>query len=276
MNIENVNNTEKKYPRKLITIKSNNSELNKEIKRLQTISINVWPSKYFFFLNGWILRFSDDLSNRSNSVLPSDYYGSNLREDIEFVEKIFNSYRRVPKFVIHNQSKPTELEKILVKNGYIKEQRILDVMSCKIANFISNKGNQEINIVNSQYGDNSWFEFMSQNKDVISKQTLNQIKIPTKQFLSAKNNYNNIIGAIFAVLDPHGNLYIANLLVAKSYRRKRVSTSLISHLITWGIQHQPSAKFSFLHVDSRNHGAISMYKRMGFERLYSYCYYSKK
>ncbi|MFW9992770.1 MAG: GNAT family N-acetyltransferase [Candidatus Odinarchaeota archaeon] len=244
-----------------------------EISRLQCASANVWPAKHYFFLNGWLLRFSDDSSNRANSVLPGEYYGSNAREDIEIVEKAYRAFGKDPKFVIHKYVKPEGLEELLIECGYQKLSRSLDVMTCRVADFVKTGGNQDIVMTSSLHGDGSWFDFLASTDDRIPDQVTTRIILPSKQFISASKD-GEIVGTAFAVLDPRGYLYIANLVVDNRYRRKRIATSLMSRVIAWGMQQ--GAIHAWFHVDSENDGAITMYKRMGFEWVYRYGYYCKE
>jgi hypothetical protein len=41
-----------------------------EVIFVQEIANNCWPAKEYFFLNGWILRFTDGATSRANSVIP--------------------------------------------------------------------------------------------------------------------------------------------------------------------------------------------------------------
>ena len=60
-----------------------------KVRKLQEIFLNSWPAKDYFFLNGWILRFTEGVTWRSNTVIPLNYHGTKktLGEDIHKVEK---------------------------------------------------------------------------------------------------------------------------------------------------------------------------------------------
>ncbi|MBY9001315.1 MAG: hypothetical protein KGD64_10395 [Candidatus Heimdallarchaeota archaeon] len=61
------------------------------VSHLQELSNNSWPAKNILLLNGWIIRISEGVTNRANSVLPLRYSGTNVHEDIKEVENIYSS-----------------------------------------------------------------------------------------------------------------------------------------------------------------------------------------
>ena len=67
----------------------------KEIKRFQEFLMNSWPAKDYYFLNGWILRFTKGVTSRANSVFPIKYTGTQktLNTDISLVEKAYKAHR---------------------------------------------------------------------------------------------------------------------------------------------------------------------------------------
>lgn len=69
-------------------------KLKKEVKDLQEYLMNSWPAKHYYFLNGWILRFTDGVTSRANSVFPVRYTGTQktLDEDIDLVEKAYKAH----------------------------------------------------------------------------------------------------------------------------------------------------------------------------------------
>ena len=73
-----------------------------EIKKLQEILMNSWPAHHYYFLNGWIMRFTEGVTSRANSVFPLNYTGdpNNLERDIIFVEKAYQAYNLPAIFTI--------------------------------------------------------------------------------------------------------------------------------------------------------------------------------
>lgn len=92
----------------------------REIKRFQEFLINSWPAKYYYFLNGWILRFNDGITSRANSVFPVSYTRTQktLDKDIDIVEKAYKAHNLPPVFTMHEFHEPKKLRDKLLKRGY--------------------------------------------------------------------------------------------------------------------------------------------------------------
>jgi hypothetical protein len=101
-----------------------------EVISVQEIANNFWPAKEYFFLNGWILRFSDGATSRANSVLPLPYFGKSLEEDINLVERTYQIHNLPPKFMLHDYYAPSELKTKLKDLNYEIEP-IVDIMGNK-------------------------------------------------------------------------------------------------------------------------------------------------
>jgi len=97
----------------------------KEVKQFQEFLINAWPAEHYFFLNGWILRFTKGVTYRANSVFPTKYTGNrdSIETDIDIVEAAYKSFNLPTIFTMHEYFLPKELDKILRKREYIELDR---------------------------------------------------------------------------------------------------------------------------------------------------------
>jgi hypothetical protein len=84
----------------------------------QELTNNAWPAKEYFFIHGWILRFSDGFFSRANSVLPLHYFGSDVEEDIHNVERIYRNKGSFVIFQIPDYTMPSNLDSSLESLGY--------------------------------------------------------------------------------------------------------------------------------------------------------------
>ncbi|MFX1314026.1 MAG: hypothetical protein ACFFHD_15680, partial [Promethearchaeota archaeon] len=89
------------------------------VRSLQENLINSWPAQYYFFHNGWILRFNDGVTSRANSVIPLNYYGNKttIYKDIEIVERAYRKYNLPTIFMMHDYYKPSYLRYKLIERG---------------------------------------------------------------------------------------------------------------------------------------------------------------
>jgi len=92
----------------------------KEIKQFQEFLLNSWPAKHYYFLNGRILRFTDGITSRANSVFPIRYTGTDetLNYDIDIVEKAYKEHNLPAVFTMHEFHEPENLKDKLLKRGY--------------------------------------------------------------------------------------------------------------------------------------------------------------
>lgn len=77
------------------------------------------------------MRFSDVATSRANSVLPLHYFGKNLEEGINLVEKTYKIHNLPPKFMLHDYYAPSELIKELMDLNYDVDP-IVDIMGNRI------------------------------------------------------------------------------------------------------------------------------------------------
>ena len=102
---------------------------------------------------------------------------------------------------------------------------------------------------------------------------MNRIVIPQKRFIIAYYEQ-KIVGTLMGILDPHGFLYIADVLVEPKFERKKIATSMFFKIINeWAIPN--GVKTIWLQVEIENIKALNLYTKLGFKKAYSY-YYLKK
>ena len=249
----------------------------KEVKRFQEFLMNAWPAEHYFFLNGWILRFTKGVTYRANSVIPVNYTGnkSSIESDIEKVEAAYKSYNLPTIFTMHEYFKPKNLDEKLRERGYVKQDPTKALL-IEVNNF--NLG--EINIeINYELYDNRVNEFSSllakftkrdNYQQEIIKEITRRINIPEKCFVIAKVEGKSV-GTLMGVLNPQGFVYIADVFVVPEFRRQRIATSMLKTVIKeWAIPN--GAKNIWLQVELENNNAMKLYHSLGMNKVYSYYY----
>ena len=249
-----------------------------EIIEYQLKFFNIWPPKYYFFMNGWILAFTGGVTGRSNSVSIVNYTGNDLDRDINLVESTYAKFHLPVRFKISDCLEPPELENELLKRGYIYSDYSIITMG---SNDMSTNGklNEELvyKFTNDQTPEFSHFlEAFSSNyteDQRIMADITQRVIIPKKLFILAMIE-KNIVGSVMAVLDPQGCMYIAELLVHPDYRRQQIGSSLLIKTILWG--KNLGASSIWLHVEKDNTKALALYKKLDFQIWYSYRYLLKE
>ncbi len=252
-----------------------------EIRRLQEILMNVWPAHHYYFLNGWILRFTNGVTARANSVFPLNYTGNvnNLDQDIKFVEKAYKFYDLPTIFTIPDFFEPNNLDAKLLKHGYQQSGCITYTMINSAQELIDEKINEEFTYIVHSERTNKYSNFMAkftlrnQEAQKVLGELSNRIIIPQKRFIIAEYD-NKVIGTLTGILDPHGFLYIVDVLVHPDFRRQKIATSMFFSIINkWGMLND--VKTIWLQVETENIEAMNLYSNLGFKKAYSYYYLEK-
>jgi len=249
----------------------------KEIKQFQEFLLNSWPAKHYYFLNGWILRFTDGITSRANSVFPIGYTGTDetLDYDIDIVEKAYKEHNLPPVFTMHEFHEPVNLKDKLMTRGYEMYDHT-SALGIKIDDIQYRTKNNEFDytIFNSRVKEISEFliKFSKWNENEQNTiQEINQrIVIPKKCYIITKYQ-NKVIGTLLAVLVPQGYLYIGDMFVHPDYRRQNIATSMLIRLIDeWAVLN--AVKNIWLQVEKSNIEALNLYHKLGMKKLYNYYY----
>ncbi len=249
-----------------------------EVIKVQEIANNAWPAKEVFFLNGWIIRFSDGATSRANSVLPLDYRGNDLESDILKVEETYRSHDLNPIFMLHDYYCPSDLHSKLLSIGYQPTEYTVDIMGLDIENFLKKVNQTEFKIESSLERTKEWSEALFR---LDTKRTENvrrgifhimdRIVVPQKRYFSIKVG-KQIIGILLGILD-RGYLGIMYLIVDPEFRRRGAATMLLANTIEW--TKQRNGRYMYLQVVRENQGAVQLYKQLNFKNWFSYYYMMK-
>ncbi len=252
-----------------------------EIKRLQEILMNSWPADRYYFLNGWILRFTEGVTARANSVFPLNYTGdlNTIDKDISFVEKAYQAYKLPAIFTVPDFFEPNYLDTKLLEHGYQQLGCITHTMIASVQDLRNETINEEFTYVYYSERVKEFSNFLAgyserdQDAQKVLDAIANRIVIPQKCFIIAKSE-NRVVGTLMGILDPLGFLYIADVLVDPDVRKQNISTSMFFKIIKeWGIPN--GVKKVWLQVESENKEAMNLYTKLGLEKAYSYYYLEK-
>ena len=97
-----------------------------DIKTIEDLSLNAWPSHQMQVYDGWILRFSYFYTHRTNCVEPIGASILPLEEKIPYCETIYDRWETPCIFKISPLTDPA-LDGTLAERGYHTEHRV-DVM----------------------------------------------------------------------------------------------------------------------------------------------------
>jgi ribosomal protein S18 acetylase RimI-like enzyme len=249
----------------------------KEVKQFQEFLMNAWPAEQYFFLNGWILRFTKGVTYRANSVIPINYTGNItlIEDDIEMVENAYKTFSLPTIFTMHENFEPKKLDEILRNRGYIEQDRT-DALLMQVNNLEINQINKDFSYEN--YDDRvddfssllTRFTKRDKYQQEIIKEITSRIVVPKKCYIIAKLE-GEPIGTLMGVLNSHGYLYIADVFVVPEFRRQKIASSMLKTIIKeWAVSN--GAKNIWLQVELQNNDAMKLYENLGMKRIYSYYY----
>jgi len=253
-----------------------------DIKQLQEILMNSWPAHHYYFLNGWILRFTHGVTSRANSVFPLHYIGdlNNLEKDISLVEKSYQAYKLSTIFTIPDFFEPNNLDIKLLELGYQQFGCITYTLIASLQELRNETINEEFTYYFHSKREKEVSNFLGRhtNRNQSAQKVLNalanRIIIPQKCFITAKNK-NKVVGTLMGILDPNGFLYIADVLVEPNLRQQNIAKSMFFKIINdWAIP--KGVKKIWLQVEIENKEAMNLYTKLGFDKAYSYYYLEKR
>jgi ribosomal protein S18 acetylase RimI-like enzyme len=240
------------------------------IVQYQELSSNAWPARENIFLNGWVVRVSEGVTKRANSVLPVRYTGQNLLEDVRIVEKIYREEDLPVIFQLPDYFEPSNLQETLLSLGYRSTDETL-VMTANIENIYTDKNNECTYSIEAT-GSDHWFHALLHFSDRFRTaegigSIIGRISLPRAFCYAWKNN--KVLGIGLGVMEGR-YLGIFDLIVHPEYRRKRIGQSLIGEMVEWSKSN--SVSNIYLQVEGNNSRAISFYEKIGLKECYRYRY----
>jgi N-acetylglutamate synthase len=240
--------------------------------RIEEAALNAWPAPCQMVYDGWLLRFAGGHSKRVNSVNP--LYASTLpfKEKIYTCEAIYASQGQLCLFRVNEFNTTPELTQALQAAGYStfdptyvlgRDLVLGDDVHC------------DLTILEMPTDD--WFRMRD-----------HFIRVPATDRLAHESVLQSIVPemvlmGLFAGGKPvacgmgvvEGSLMgFFSIYTASTWRRKGYGRLIMEALSDWGIER--GATYGYLQVEGDNHPALSMYARLGFERIYAYEYFRKR
>jgi ribosomal protein S18 acetylase RimI-like enzyme len=242
------------------------------IRRFEEISNNAWPALQTLQYDGWLLRFADGVTKRSNSV--SMLYQSTmpLHEKIAFCETVYRRHGIAPCFKVTEISTPEGIDEVLKAAGYFIHSRIL-FMTVNISEGLLYE-NTEITLTNHWSG--GWIDdFISmngfdENRKPVYFAIMEQLRL-NKALVSVVRDGRRVAVGLGILEGKYIGLF--DIVVDPSCRRQGLGRQVVGHLMAWG--RSEGASMAYLQVLSDNVPAIDLYRKMGFTERYHYWYRMK-
>ncbi len=242
-----------------------------QVRRLEAVSFRAWPAASVQYDGSWQIRLTGGHpSKRVNCVVALDRSDTrDIRLRLEKARRKFESYGREMVFR-ETPLAPVAVMDVLRDDGWRRFDEsmvmVLDLATLAEHDVMDHLPSQDI----GRFVDAS---LILQNEDAALKPALaeliSNIKPPSGLFLvEAPHN-----GPVAAVICVHDNdlTGLLQLAVGESHRRQGMGFELTYAALRWA--RLRGAKMAWLQVQADNAAAVSLYRKLGFQEAYRYCYW---
>ena len=260
------------------------------ILNYEELSFNAHPSLQTQFYDGWVLRFAHGYTKRANSISP--LYPSELDLRPDSISPLYSS-----KFDL--QTKIAECEKRYFEQGLMAAYKLTEITDPDIDKLLEERGYErrdityvmEMDLTNKEFpmtncesfsivnhADEEWLnahfslrEYADKAKMPIAKQIFENVKNPMMFGRIVKDGKTAACGQ---VVIERGYATLQNVAVDLTRRRQGFGKKICELLLS---EAKRRGAFTVcLQTEIENVEAVNLYKKLGFNTVYSYWYRVKK
>ncbi|MBO4701727.1 MAG: GNAT family N-acetyltransferase [Lachnospiraceae bacterium] len=251
-----------------------------EIRTLEKKAANGWVAFETQEYDGWEMRFGNGYTGRANSISVYEDSTKRLEDKVVYCENLYKAQGLPCNFKVTDADK--ELSEYLLHRGYKvvtpSDVMILDTDSEEFAKVLSDEGIEE----NSEafkdviFSDEpaEWFDpyfefegFTDEKKIETYKQFHANTKVE-KLYVTVLKDGKPVAVASCAIEGEYSLLH--NVIVNPAYRGLGLGKKLCLAAIFKS--KELGAKYSYLQVIKDNNVAINLYNKLGYKKIYEYCY----
>ncbi len=253
---------------------SENLEL---VRKIETLAMRAWPADAVEHLDGWRLRYARGVTRRANSVWPNELDGDTpLSDRLAAVEAFYKTHDLPARYQICPAALPADLDATLAARGYADDAHThvqinsLATLLDRTAGVATRPG-WALAVAHEPSDD--WFdayqaaEAFGDYEAAMRRAIIARIRGACGFALLCADSMPVSLG-LGVVEESH--LGIFSMATAPHARRQGAATHVLHALGTWA--EGLGARYAYLQVMQRNHGAQVLYAKAGFETLYDYHY----
>ena len=239
------------------------------IRHVEEASMNAWPALQTLLYDGWVLRFAEGYTRRSNSINPLYPSTGNVAENIRACEELYYNKGLDPTFKMTTQSTPAGLDGLLAKRGYQEQART----SLQFLDLAGRQGSVFGDVALSEQATEDWLAGYWRMSGTAAayhetnRQMLRSFVIP-KRF-AAISVEGQVVACGLGVLQGE-MIGLFDIVTDQGQRRQGHARRLIEALLKWG--KEQGAQRSYLQVSLDNPPALALYARLGYYEAYQYWY----
>ena len=238
-------------------------------ERIDDAARACWPAFKEQWWEGWLLRFADGYSRRSNSVYPLASAPGELQARVAACEEIFRGEGFTPTFRMTGFQGPAGLDALLAQRHYeriaptfVLHRRLTDWSPPPIARLMIDEEPIE-----------EWSAAFAALSEMSSNRAATHRAIaagaPSPRYPAVGRREGRTVACGLSVLTD-GFCGIFDVVTAPAERRQGYGSALMLALLSWAqAQGAPDA---FLQVVESNRPALRLYEKLGFAVCYEYWY----
>jgi GNAT superfamily N-acetyltransferase len=229
--------------------------------------MSVWPCLREARLGGWILRFSNGLYGRSNSVQPFGDPGYSIEAAVEQCESVYREEALPPMFRIPELGPWQELDALLERRGYVVAAPTL-VCTASISDFAPT-GDVELGCDPTELWLSAYCELNARapGRESTVRELFARVPEP-RYFAQIDGAAGPAAIGMTAVRARTG--WIFGMATRESCRNRGFATRILAALLAWARTN--GAKQAALQVQADNAPAVALYQKFDFSIAYRYHY----
>jgi N-acetylglutamate synthase len=240
-------------------------------RRVEEACLNGWPALRQVWFDGWLLRFSEGHTRRSNSVTPVAPGSRDLRDKIAYCEALY-AWGGLPLIVRVPTMAETGLDAGLDALGYAAEDETC-VIYRDLDGSLLEQGDAELaeGMPSEAWLDaHARFTGSAASGHSVQRKILEALAVPAV-FATTRTADGGIASVAFGAV--HDRIVCLNLVATDpAVRRQGLSRRTVSAILAWA-QERAGAASACLPVVASNAPAIALYRTLGFDtELYRYHY----
>ena len=239
-----------------------------QIKQIEDLSLNAWPSHKMELYDGWILRFSYFYTHRTNSV---EQFGPETLPWSEKVPYIEKEYARLGSPAIFKISPlvSSNFDFMLENRGY-RIEHTTQVMTLELAEACLDSPSDRVHLLEGI--PDEWMRGLFSLKKMTNQQHLLVVPsmyraIPKETICACIRKNGEMIATGLGILD-RDFIGIYAIHVREDMRRHGLARQICTALLLEG--QKKGADKAYLQVIEGNDPARHLYESLGFSYLYTY------
>jgi N-acetylglutamate synthase len=239
------------------------------VRLIEELSMSALPSLQTVYDDGWVLRFAEGHTRRTNSVNPLYPSTQPLMEKITRCEAFYRSRGLNTVFKLTPAVFPENLDCVLAECGYNEDGRT----SIQVANLetLDLSGIKSVNL-DEKLSDDWLSNYCRLNghenrRVALMKQMLSNI-VPERAYVSIEQD-GEMAATGLGVAD-RGYIGLFDIVVDARLRNQGLGHRIVTNLLAWGKSR--GAQNAYLQVITTNSPALRLYAKIGFREVYQYWY----